>query len=166
MFIKSYEGMLSTPKKDISKCVDMKVVGYSTTVEFARKKGWRGSRMTEEEAARIARAKIKENEFRLFSIIPRIANFPKGIAVAIHSAYYNSPSLLGPKFTKFINRGDIDKASRELAWGHNPREFDGLVKRRFAEANLMRTAAKLPPLYTPSSVNEFAKLKKENYPIL
>jgi GH24 family phage-related lysozyme (muramidase) len=64
---------------------------------------------------------------------------------ALTSLRYNSPKLIGPNLTKYIQSGDKESAAREILVRSNKEKNAGLAKRRLEEAELF-TGGKLPEL--------------------
>jgi GH24 family phage-related lysozyme (muramidase) len=163
-FIKPWEGFARTHVKDLSIIDNREYVGYGTSVEFSKQYGYNGYLISKKRAEYILKIRISQNIKELRNIVD-FDNMPMNVQVAVISAYYNSPLLVGPNLIKFLNNKDYEGASLELAWGHNPRSFYGLVKRRFAEANLIRRYLGLDELYTPVSIQHFNILKLSMYPV-
>lgn len=150
--IEEMEGFRSSPYQ----------IGGSWTIGFGTEisdpKQW--GTITRAEARSLAVRHIETQSLPfLRKKVEGFEKLPAKVQVALISAHYNAPGLIGPNLTGFLEKGDWDSASKELAWDHNPKGFYGLVVRRVKEANLIREAFGLPALTTPKSIKDFEVVK-------
>lgn len=134
-------------------------IGYGTVIDGPHAMG----PITKTEAARLLDARLYEDRLKLCKLIYEFDELPMEVQIATQSAYYNCPALVGPIYRRYLLAEDWDKASCELAWGHDPGDYMGLVIRRVREANLIRKAFNYHPLPTPETMEAFKQRKKEWY---
>lgn len=103
--------------------------------------------ITAEEGKTLLQERIFKDRKELNRKIRGFDKMPIAVIIATHSAYYNSQSLIGPNYRKYLTAGDWDKLSYELAYNHaadkTPDATQGLLNRRIKEANLIREYAGL-----------------------
>ena len=159
-YVMRKEGFLRTPKRDNDGTM---IIGHSTSVEFARKCGWVGWFMTKKTAKRVLEMRLAQEANELYSLVPGLSNAPLNVQTAIKSMYFNGgPSLVGPNCRRFIAAKDWPSLAQEIALGHNPKGFYGLVKRRFEEASMVARLS----IRTPKNMEEFFWVKQEMYPVV
>ena len=131
-------------------------IGYGTVVASRVMQS-----VTVDKAALMLKNRLFEDRLRLSALIPEFNSFPPSVIKATHSAYYNTPALVGPFYRGYLSHSDWENASNELAWGHTPKQYYGLVVRRVKEANLIREDMGIPLLNTPASLEAFQQVKEE-----
>ena len=87
------------------------------------------------------------------------------VAVALISMAYNTHNLVGPNVRMYVRERDYDNLSKEMAYGWNiykakPNTRKGMIRRRFAEANLIRRSLGMELLPVPASMEEFLRVKQ------
>jgi GH24 family phage-related lysozyme (muramidase) len=158
-FIKTQEGFLELPKYDVTQYS----IGYSTSVEYAKRHGYNGGRISKAKADYILQRRVLDVSLELKREFPEIGSYPESIQMALHSVYFNCPAIVGQNLKQLLNSRDYAAAAREIAWGHCPKGNQlGLINRRFREANLICEQMGYPLLQTPTTVGEFYKRKPWN----
>ena len=157
-FVMRWEGFSAEPYADGAQ----KSIGYGTDTRWMEKHGFPTVRISKKEAELALRHRLAIDTVpRLRGRVPNFDSLPPAVRVALVSAFYNCEALIGPNLRGYIAQGDWDRASYELALGHRPKGRYGLVRRRFAEANLLRSAHGLAPFAVPKSIAEFHSAKAE-----
>lgn len=155
-FVAEFEGFRSSPYVD----GDHMAVGYGVDTRWLDRHGYPSKRVTQPQAKHVLGIRLAEEYDALCKTLIGFENMPDGVKLALCSARFNSPNLIGPNLTHHVVSGEWETASLELALGHNPRGRYGLVRRRFAEANLIREATGLNRLAVPKNMGQFAYMKK------
>lgn len=156
-FIKLKEGFVSTPYSDGGSTA----VGYGCNLAWARKNGFRGSVMTQQQAEQLLTKRLNEDRMKLSSILPGFDRFPNAVRIAIQSSYYNCPATIGPRVQRFCRERNWEKLSRELAYNYDPGNIIGLVNRHVSEANLIRKELGLSLLVTPTTITQHKQVKRQ-----
>lgn len=124
-----------------------------------------GSPITRHEAYLAARSHLKDDAAALRKSIPGFSKFHPDVRGAAMSIRHNSPTEVGPN-TNFVKNmrsaaqnpllatnpaavPGLQNASAEVAYNHKNTAF-GTIKRRVAEANVMRGASKMTPYPAPT----------------
>ena len=157
--IAQFEGFSEKPYWDVKQ----NSIGYGTSVTRAKLHGYVAGTVTKEQAYKWLVKEVIKEEIFISSKIKNYKDLPMGIKRALVSASYNCRGLIGPKLVKYINTKNWRMAMIEISLGHNPKNKYGLVKRRFAEANLIAKSMGLPTLTTPKDMESFRALKDKVY---
>ncbi len=151
-FIQHEEGFKSTPYYNRTH------IGHGTSVQYAREYGYkRWTHMSRTTARHLLERRLQSDYYELHKVV-NMSVLPTAVQTAVHSAYYHSPTLVGHYLQLYLKVGDMDKASKELAYGHRAAESDyamAFIARRIREANLIRSEYGMPLLSTPTSITEF-----------
>lgn len=153
-----FEGFVETVYKD----VNQQAIGYGTELKQARVFGFKGIKITKEQARKLVSSKIEEDKVFIRKKIKNFDNLDVNVRASLLSACYNSRKLIGPKLSSYINNKQYRKACVEIAYGHNPKGRFGLVNRRFEESKMMFDGFNVVGnfLYRPVNMKEFNKNKE------
>ncbi len=149
------EGFRALPYNDVRQ----KSVGYGLSTEWARAHGWKGFVMTRSGAKRFLVMRLMEDRITINNRIEGFDTLPAGCIAAVHSAFYNAPSLVGPNLSRYLSNRDFKAGANELAYGHVNDNMPA-IKRRVREANMILMSVNMHTLTTPTSVEEFHTLQK------
>lgn len=133
-------------------------IGYGTLIDTPYH-----HHVDEAEATWMLRNRVVQDRAELNKRIFNFDRLPIEVIIATHSAYYNSQSLIGPNYCKYVQRGDWERLSLELAYNHaaykSHKGAQGLLNRRIKEANLIREYANLE-LLPECTVSEYLEIRK------
>lgn len=154
-FLMKQEGFRSAPYKDVRQ----QSVGYGLSTSWAKANGWDGSDMTRWEAKNLLEARLRADRVELNRKIVKFDSLPQGVIVAVHSAYYNAPVLVGPYLRNYLNKRDYKSAGYELAYGHINYNT-AAIARRIKEANLILAQVD-ERIDVPTSIRKFKQCKSQ-----
>lgn len=134
-------------------------VGYGLDTRWMVAHGYPIRHVSRAVATKALDERLDEELAALSKTFPGFEALPAGVQQALCSARYNCPALIGPILRGHVRARDWERASLELAYGHDPKGKLGLVRRRFAEANLIRADHGLATLVAPKNMVQFEYTK-------
>ena len=141
-------------------------ISRSIKIDRAYALGYNGGNLSTKESDELFRRAIDQEVQWLDRHLDASWKNNQWVAVALISMSYNSHRLVGPNVREYVRMGDYDRLSKEMAYGWNiykakPNTRNGLIRRRFAEANLIRRVCGYKLLPVPSSTEQFITAKQQ-----